>query len=73
MRENVSPKPRGASISPVEDFATEILDLIAEHPNLTLVETVAELRKGGINTSLALAFSRPARHPASSRTVFGTD
>ena len=45
------PKPRGGSVSPLEEFAVEILDLIAQRPDLTLVETVAELRKRRIKTS----------------------
>ena len=44
-------KPRGGSVSPLEEFATEILAVIAEHPDLTLVETLAELRKRRIRTS----------------------
>ena len=39
------PKPRGGSVSPLEEFAEQILDLIAQQPDLTLVKTVAELRK----------------------------
>ena len=35
----------------MEEFAVEILDLIAQRPDLTLVETVAELRKRRIKTS----------------------
>ena len=42
---SAAPKPRGGSISPLEEFAEQILDLIAQKPDLTLVETVAELRK----------------------------
>src|SRR5258707_8026762 len=59
-----APKPRGGSISPLEEFAAEILDLIAQQPDLTLVETAAELRKRRIKTQpqLALAFSRPTQH-----------
>src|SRR6187455_1076676 len=45
------PKPRGGSVSPLEEFAEQILDLIAQQPDLTLVETVAELRKRRIRTS----------------------
>ena len=44
-RKSAAPKPRGGSISPLEEFATEILALVAEQPDLTLVETVAALRK----------------------------
>ena len=43
------PKPRGGSVSPLEEFAEQILDLIAQQPDLTLVETVAELRKRRIS------------------------
>ena len=73
---NASPKPRGGSISPLEDFATEILDLIAQQPDLILVETVAELRKRGIKTSRSSLWRFLDRHditlkksPASSRTA----
>ena len=48
---SAAPKPRGGSISPLEEFATEILALVAEQPDLTLVETVAALRKRRIKTS----------------------
>ena len=60
---SAAPKPRGGSVSPLEEFAAEILVLIAEQPDLTLVETVTELRKKRIRTpQLALAFSRPPQH-----------
>ena len=45
QQRSAAPKPRGGSVSPLEEFAVEILDLIAQRPDLTLVETVAELRK----------------------------
>ncbi len=48
---SAAPKPRGGSISPLEEFASEILALIAEQPDMTLVETVAALRKRRIRTS----------------------
>ena len=60
-RRSATPKPRGGSVSPLEEFAVEILDLIAQRPDLTLVETVAELRKRRIKTS------------RSSLCVFSTD
>src|ERR1700730_8963495 len=41
---SAAPKPRGGSVSPLEAFATSVLALIAERPDLTLKETVAELR-----------------------------
>lgn len=56
------PKPRGGSISPLEEFAAEILALIAERPDLTLVETVAELRKRRIMTSRSSLWRFLDRH-----------
>src|SRR5271167_3849241 len=50
QQRSAAPKPRGGSVSPLEEFAVEILDLIAQRPDLTLVETVAELRKRRIKT-----------------------
>jgi transposase len=44
-------KSRGGSISPLEKFATQIRAVIAEHPDPTLVETVALLRKHRIRAS----------------------
>src|SRR5580700_578710 len=41
QQRSAAPKPRGGSVSPLEEFAVEILDLIAQRPDLTLVETVA--------------------------------
>ena len=67
---------RGGSISPLEEFSGEILDLIARQPDLTLVETVAELRKRRIKTSRSSLWRFLDRHnitlkksPASSRTA----
>jgi hypothetical protein len=48
---SAAPKPRGGSVSPLEEFAAEILKLVAEQPDLTLVETVAKLDKRRIKTS----------------------
>jgi transposase len=45
------PKPHGGSISPLEPHAKQILALVAERPDLTLEEIVAELRKRRIATS----------------------
>ena len=55
-------KPRGGSVSPLEEFATEILSVIAEHPDLTLVETLAELRKRRIRTSRSALWRFLDRH-----------
>jgi transposase len=55
-------KPRGGSISPLEKFATQILAVIAEHPDLTLVETVALLRQRRIRTSRSSLWRFLKRH-----------
>ena len=74
-RRSAAPKPRGGSISPLEEFAAEVLALIAEQPDLTLVETVAKLRKRRIKTSRSSLWRFLDRHnitlkkkPASCRT-----
>src|ERR1700736_2504207 len=61
-KRSAAPKPRGGSISPLEEFAAEILALIAEQPDLTLVETVAELRKRRIRTSRSSLWRFLNRH-----------
>jgi transposase len=48
---SAAPKPRGGSVSPLEKCAARVLAVIAEHPDLTLMETVAELRRRRIRTS----------------------
>ena len=50
-------KPRGGSVSPLEEFATEILAV-----DLTLVETLAELRKRRIRTSRGALWRFLDRH-----------
>src|SRR5262245_43457999 len=54
---STEPKPRGGSVSPLEEFAAQILALIAEQPDLTLDETVAQLRKRRIPVKLGLVAS----------------
>jgi transposase len=70
-----APNPRGGSISPLEKRAAQVLALIAEHPDLTLMETVAELGRRRIRTSKSALSRFFARHgitikkkPASGRT-----
>ena len=46
-----APKPRGGSVSPLEKRAARVLAVIAEHADLTLMETAAELRRRRIRTS----------------------
>jgi hypothetical protein len=50
------------SVSPLEAVAEQILDLIAQQPNLTLVETVTELRKRRIRTSCSSLWRFLDRH-----------
>jgi transposase len=59
---SAEPKPRGGSVSPLEEFAPQILALIAEQPDLTLVETVAELRRQRIRTSRSSLWRFLDRH-----------
>ena len=68
-------KPRGGSISPLEKHAAVILELISEHPDWILKETVAELLKRRIRTSQSALSRFFRRHgitfkkkPASRRT-----
>jgi transposase len=46
-----SAKPHGGSTSPLEEFADQILAMVAEQPDLTLEEAVAHLLKLRIQTS----------------------
>src|SRR5579864_2841767 len=63
QQRSAAPKPRGGSVSPLEEFAVEILDLTAG----------PDLGRNGCRTAqatdqnqpqLALAFSRPTQHHA---------
>jgi transposase len=71
-------KPRGGSVSPLDKHATVILELVAEQPDLTLNETLAELLKRRIRTSqsaLSRFFRRHSvtfkKKPASRRARAG--
>jgi transposase len=59
---SAAPKPRGGSVSPLEEFAERILALVAEQPDLTLEETLAELRKQRIRTSRSSLWRFLDRH-----------
>lgn len=48
---SAAPKPRGGSVSPLERRAAQVLAVIADHPDFTLMEMVAELRRQRIRTS----------------------
>lgn len=56
------PKPRGGSVSPLERRAEQILALVAEQPDLTLEETVADLLKRRIRTSQSAVSRFYRRH-----------
>ena len=59
---SAAPKPRGGSTSPLEEFAPEILALVEEQPDLTLNETIAQLRKRRIRTSRSSLWRFLDRH-----------
>jgi transposase len=59
---SAAPKPRGGSVSPLEEFAKQILALVAAQPDLTLQETLAELRKQRIRTSRSSLWRFLDRH-----------
>jgi transposase len=58
-------KPRGGSSSPLEEHATWLLTLIAERPDLTLEEIVAEMGKQGIRGSRTAVWRFFERHNVS--------
>ena len=71
-------KLRGGSVSPLDKCAARVVAVIAERPDLTLKETVAELRRLRIRTSKSALSRFLARHditlkkkPASSRAQAG--
>ena len=59
---SATPKPRGGSTSPLEEFAAEILAVVEEHADLTLDETLAVLRKQRIRTSRSSLWRFLDRH-----------
>ncbi len=59
---SATPKPRGGSVSPLEKCAERVLAVIVEHPDLTLKETVAKLRRWRIRTSKSALSRFFARH-----------
>ena len=73
---SAAPKPRGGSVSPLEAYAKEILTMVAAQPDVTLKETVGELRKRRIRTSQSALSRFYGRHgvtfkkkPAGRRTT----
>jgi transposase len=69
-------KPRGGSISPLEEYAEFLLALIEEQPDLTLDEVVCAMRKHKVPGSRTAVWRFFQRHqitfkksPAGSRTA----
>ena len=58
----IAAKPTGGSISPLEDHAEFLLDLVAEQPDLTLDEIVAAMAKAGIAGSRTAVWRFFDRH-----------
>jgi transposase len=56
------PKPRGGSRSALEDYAEPILALVAEHPDWTLEEILAAMRKQRIRSSRTALWRFLDRH-----------
>jgi|SRR4051812_38946603 len=59
---SAAPRPRGGSVSPLEERAEHVLAVIADHPDLTLVETVTQLGKRRIRTSRSALWRFLDRH-----------
>jgi len=62
---SVEAKPIGGSISPLEEHAEFLLDLVAEQPDLTLDEIVAAMAKAGIASSRTAVWRFYERHEVS--------
>jgi transposase len=61
----VEAKRRGGSCSPLEEHATWLLALVAQQPDLTLEEVVAEMDKQGIDGSRTAVWRFFERHDVS--------
>lgn len=59
---SLEPKPHGGSVSPLEEVKAKILALVAEKPDLTLIEMAAELQRRRIQTSKSALSRFFARH-----------
>ena len=55
---SVAAKPSGGSTSPLEAHAAWLLELVAKHPDLTLDEIVAAMRREGIAGSRTAVWAR---------------
>lgn len=63
-------KPSGGSVSPLEEHAEFLLDLVAEQPDLTLEEIVAKMLKAGIVGSRTAVWRFYERHGLSFKKNF---
>lgn len=59
---SVAAKPIGGSVSPLEKHAAWLLTLITEHPDLTLDEVVAAMRKSRVPGSRSAVHRFFVRH-----------
>jgi transposase len=55
-------RPSGGSVSPLEDHAAFLLELVTEQPDLTLEEIVAAMAKAGIAGSRTAVWRFYERH-----------
>ena len=62
---SIAAKPSGGSISPLEDHAEFLLDLVAEQPDLTLDEIVEAMSEAGIAGSRTAVWRFFERHEVS--------
>src|SRR3954464_8433688 len=58
----IAAKPRGGSVSPLEDHAAALVALVTESPDLTLDEFCALLRERNIETSRVSVWRFFSRH-----------
>jgi transposase len=58
----IAAKPRGGSVSPLEDHAAALVGLVAERPDLTLDEFCAVLQEREIATSRVSVWRFFSRH-----------
>ena len=59
---NISAKPSGGSVSPLEEHGEFLLELIAGQPDMTLDEVVAAMKKAGIAGSRTAVWRFYERH-----------
>jgi transposase len=67
---STAPKPTGGSISPLEEHADLVFELVEEQPDLTLVEIVAALRKRRVVTSRSSVWRFFERHKLTFKKKF---